>query len=54
VAIFTVDNGTGIDSNGDFFGDGVQFGTLTQFAMTGMTAPPFTSRRSTAARMTMS
>ncbi|MGO4727984.1 MULTISPECIES: calcium-binding protein [unclassified Inquilinus] len=41
MAIFSVLNVTGIDSNGDFLGDGIQFGSLHNVASSGVAlAPP--------------
>jgi Ca2+-binding RTX toxin-like protein len=40
VALFSVLNGTGIDSNGDFIGDGIQFGSLHNIAASGIAPVP--------------
>ena len=40
MATFTVLNGTGIDSNNDFIGDGVKFGQLSQIAASGTLLAP--------------
>ncbi|MGF6228191.1 Ca2+-binding RTX toxin-like protein [Inquilinus ginsengisoli] len=40
MATFTVLNGTGIDSNNDFIGDGIKFGQLSQIAAAGAVPIP--------------